>query len=1579
MKSRRIRTIAVAAVVCAHALCLGLPGAFGAVYELIPDQSTVTQTNFFADINETYSITGHFGLDVDFGTGTASLGTVQATLSDGPHLETRDLAEIFRMDELVATFVAGATVTFELPLPFDLNAHEDIITISFVFDGDSVHITGERRCAALGSSYFELAAEAVRLAGVYYVDDDATGENDGSSWSNAFTHLQDALNVAAGGDEIRVAQGTYRPNDGVVGIRGERELTFQLKNGVTVKAGYAGFGEPDPDARDVELYETILSGDLSGNDEPDFVNNDENSYHIVNGAGTSSTAVLDGFIITGGNANGSSNNAVGGGMFMGDYSSPTVLNCTFRGNSAINGGGMFIEEGGASIIKNCIFSRNSAGNKGGGLFGKDECDFTLINCIFTGNMADFGGGMYNFGGDMSRQSLTNCTFYRNSANSNGGGIYNTLRSSSTLTNCIFWRNGDNSGMGVSAQIYQYKKSGSPGTPDANYSCIQGWTGALGGTGNIGADPLFVDPSGADGIAGTQDHNLRLSAYSPCIDAGDNSAVTVTTDLAGNQRIVDTVDMGAYEFQGTHLIYVDADAAGANNGQSWADAYTSLAVVLVDATYPDEIRVAQGTYRPNDGVVTTGDERELTFQLKSGVIVKGGYAGFGEPDPDKRRVDLYETILTGDLNGDDGPDFANNGDNSYHVVTGSGTNETAVLDGFTITAGNANGQGYPLYQNCGGGMFNYGYPDPNPNSPTLNNCTFRGNFAILSGGGIFNRWESSPRLTDCIFIGNSANQGGGMSSSHGSHSTLVNCIFIRNSATSDTSLGGGGMSVYDSGQTLINCLFLGNSASYGGGMDFSDNHESNMINCVFSGNSADYGGGMHSWYFCEDVHLYNCSFSKNSANYFGGAICCDEEYGTTQKMDLFNCILWGNNDSSSFGEFSQIYPSVYELSISYSDIQGGWQGLGNIDVDPLFVDPNGPDGIAGTQDDNLRLSTDSLCIDAGGNEALPEWVTTDLDGNRRIVGGIVDMGAYEFRGLLYVDDDAPGDPGPGDPQISDPCENGSKAHPFDTIQEAISRAKDEYAVTVMPGGYLEPGSGRSITFGGKNITVTGIDPADPAVVSDTVIRGFIEFDGAEDANCTLTGFRIYDLLYGAIYGNHTRATISHCIISGNGSCGATVLKDCDGLIDNCLIADNLTVAVCGVYPCIFGCDGVIKNCTIANNASGISVGDARIENCIIYGNFGSQLGVENGGTVEISYCNIQGGLGAVSGQGDVIWGPGNIDADPRFVSVGAWTVDPFAWTEGDYHLKSEGWRWSERVVHGSHWVYDYTTSPCVDAGNPGTPLGDEPMSVPDDPDNQWGVNLRVNMGAYGGTRQASMPPHDWALLADLDNDGSVNAADLALQVQDWLAEAPERPGDLNRDSLIDMKDFSYLADEWLEGVGPVQLVDLKDYWPFAVGNKWESVVIPDYGLSWEITDNWLNGHYNYVWRFTETYITIAGPIIQTAHYTYAAGYLCRTTNEFTGDFVRLYPETVRIGVPVYIPWLGGEAIPMQGPLSSVLANTGLEVSDFPLGDREDVLAFVRQAPAPVEWMVHVFARDLGPMRIGSFFGGELMIEKAFVQK
>ena len=152
--------------------------------------------------------------------------------------------------------------------------------------------------------------------GVIYVDDDAVGANDGTSWQNAYAFLQDALadtNSAEKPVEIRVAQGTYKPDQGSGQTPGDREATFQLINGVTLAGGYAGFGEPDPNARNVELYETILSGDLEGNDvdvndphdlleEPTY---NDNSYHIVTSGGNGPDTIIDGFIISRGNGWGS--------------------------------------------------------------------------------------------------------------------------------------------------------------------------------------------------------------------------------------------------------------------------------------------------------------------------------------------------------------------------------------------------------------------------------------------------------------------------------------------------------------------------------------------------------------------------------------------------------------------------------------------------------------------------------------------------------------------------------------------------------------------------------------------------------------------------------------------------------------------------------------------------------------------------------------------------------------------------------------------------------------------------------------------------------------------------------------------------------------------------------------------------------------------------------------------------------------------------------------------------------------------------------------------------------------------------
>lgn len=150
--------------------------------------------------------------------------------------------------------------------------------------------------------------QATTIARIIYVDDDANGLNDGSSWANAYNFLQDALSYTRSDpnvNEIRVAQGIYKPdaNSADPNGSGDRYATFELINGVSLIGGYAGLGEPDPNIRDIQLYETILSGDLNGDDEPNFVNNVENSYNVCHIGWTNGTTVLDGFTVVSGDAN----------------------------------------------------------------------------------------------------------------------------------------------------------------------------------------------------------------------------------------------------------------------------------------------------------------------------------------------------------------------------------------------------------------------------------------------------------------------------------------------------------------------------------------------------------------------------------------------------------------------------------------------------------------------------------------------------------------------------------------------------------------------------------------------------------------------------------------------------------------------------------------------------------------------------------------------------------------------------------------------------------------------------------------------------------------------------------------------------------------------------------------------------------------------------------------------------------------------------------------------------------------------------------------------------------------------------
>jgi hypothetical protein len=288
-----------------------------------------------------------------------------------------------------------------------------------------------------------------------------------------------------------------------------------------------------------------------------------------------------------------------------------------------------------------------------------------------------------------------------------------------------------------------------------------------------------------------------------------------------------------------VVYVDRDATGANNGSSWANAYKYLQDALMFAVAGDEIRVAQGVYKPDAFVLSRRPNlgRAETFQLKNGVTLKGGYAGFREPDPNARDTELYETVLTGDRDGNDVDilhaerliDEPTRAENSYHVVTGCGTDADAVLDGFTVTAGNAN-EPWPGPNRHGGGM------DNDFGSPTVTNCVFIGNSARGDGGGLH---QCNGVIKNNFIIGNvSKGHGAGLSYCHG---VIQNNLILRNWANE-----GGGIAL--SRGTIQNNTIFGNWADEDGGGLYRCSAA--IRNCIIWGNMA-VSDGPHFW-DCGDV-------------------------------------------------------------------------------------------------------------------------------------------------------------------------------------------------------------------------------------------------------------------------------------------------------------------------------------------------------------------------------------------------------------------------------------------------------------------------------------------------------------------------------------------------------------------------------------------------------------------------------------------------------------------------------------------------------------------------------------------------------
>ncbi|MBX3363645.1 MAG: hypothetical protein KF866_02660 [Phycisphaeraceae bacterium] len=436
-----------------------------------------------------------------------------------------------------------------------------------------------------------------------YVRASATGAKTGHNWDNAFTDLQEALALAQQSqgmiNEIWVAAGSYMPTTGT-----DRTKTFTIPSGVKLYGGFSG-NESALEQRPMAF--TVLSGGIGA----PFSYADD-SYHVITIPAGSSNTVVDGFVITQGNANGSGMHSRGGGAFIGQASFVFFRNCDFRQNRATQGGAIFAElayprlansifrwnhatSGGAiyhlgsttgflppyMVVSNCRVFGNEATTTGGGIVVANGDSMISGSLIYGNQSAGHGGGVYVTGGGVNGTDLlvANCTIVNNHAGGRAGGLYAAADGEIAVRNSIIW---SNTAADAQCAIACSQATWSdPGTYIAFDRCILMSAGSFFSTQNtIDADPRFVDPA---------NNNYRLRPNSPAIDRGSN--LLIPTDLADvnvngdygealpldldrNPRRIDTphvadtgvgtapiVDIGAYEFVPTTCA---ADLSGSSD-------------------------------------------------------------------------------------------------------------------------------------------------------------------------------------------------------------------------------------------------------------------------------------------------------------------------------------------------------------------------------------------------------------------------------------------------------------------------------------------------------------------------------------------------------------------------------------------------------------------------------------------------------------------------------------------------------------------------------------------------------------------------------------------------------------------------------------------------------------------------------------------------------------------------------------------------------------------------------------------------------------------------------------------------------
>lgn len=850
----------------------------------------------------------------------------------------------------------------------------------------------------------------------YFVDASRPNDNGAATnWATAKKTIQAAVGLTVDGDTVWVTNGIYDTGGAVT-------PGYSLTNRVCITNAITVQSVNGAEA-------TIIKG-AAGSNGGQYADS-------VRGALMRNGCTLSGFTITGG------------------YTKPT-------GNSRdCAGGGVWLESG--CVVSNCILSDNTAAYLGGGgailYYGG-----TLDNCVLTGNKLTFsssdGGGANLYRGGI----LNNCTLSGNSASDDGGGVY--LQDGGTLNNCIVW---GNTSASVGNDIYQ--------TGNGNvvrYTCaLDGVTNGMNDC--ITNNPLFEDVGNS---------NFQLQEGSLCINAGNNTEAPTGDDLSGHSRIVDgAVDMGAYEnpMLPKHTITTAAETGGfitpaiAEVFQGydktfviWPDVGFCIDSLIIDGvpspatsiyTFTNvqsghtisakfvayfDVYYVDASRLDDTGSATSWATAKKTIQAAVDLtsdgdvvwVTNGLYDVGGAVTPGyllTNRVCITKDITVKSVNGP-GTTFikgaaGSNGGKDVDSVRGVLISRGASLIGFTVTNGYTMESSTITLDYVGGGILIM-------TNSVASNCVITGSTSSYGGGACL---YQGGELSNCRLDENASNTGGGVFCFQGG--MLNGCELVENWAQ----FQGGGVSSWFSGPkgVLRNCILRGNQApgNFGGGM-----HNGTAYDCIFSSNYSPNGGGMY------EGTAHNCVFTGNSAGRGGGtfnsavynSVVYSNSASTGGGMAYgagYNSIIWGNDGGNFFSG-----------SIAYSCCPEVTHGSnGNITNAPLFMDAANGD---------FRLLSNSPCINWGNNSYVTN--STDLDGNPRIVEGVVDMGAYEYQGIVGLadsDNDGINDDWErahgGNQNPNNTCSNG-----VNTILQAYVAGLDpndpnsKFLTSVLPGSILQ---------------------------------------------------------------------------------------------------------------------------------------------------------------------------------------------------------------------------------------------------------------------------------------------------------------------------------------------------------------------------------------------------------------------------------------------------------------------------------------------------------------------------------------------